>query len=53
MMYAAEEMKGNRDFVLALVKERGLVLGYVAEEMKADREIVLAAVMQTGGAMRC
>uniref|UniRef100_A0A7S3Q6A0 DUF4116 domain-containing protein n=1 Tax=Chaetoceros debilis TaxID=122233 RepID=A0A7S3Q6A0_9STRA len=46
---AAEELKGDREVVLAAVThngQNGRALKYAAEELKGDREFMLAAVTQ-------
>jgi len=50
LRFATEELKADREIVLAVVSKKGYALKYVAEELKADREIVLAAVSQNGSA---
>ena len=39
-----EEMRQDREIVLAAVSQKGYVLGYASEDLMADREIVLTAV---------
>jgi len=43
--FAAEGLKTDRDFVLAVVTQNWHALGYVGD-LRGDREIVLAAVTQ-------
>ena len=43
-----EELKGDREIVLAAVSKNGGALQFAAEELKGDREIVLAAVSKDG-----
>ena len=42
---------GDRAFVLARVREDGLVLRFASVELEADRQVVLAAVAQYGYAL--
>ena len=42
--YASDELKKDREIVLAAVKINGLALEYASDELKKDRDIVLAAV---------
>ena len=48
---AAEELKSDREIVLAAVKESGDALEFATEELKGDRELILAAVKQNGFAL--
>ena len=48
---AAEGLKGDREVVLAAVKQNGYALEYAAEELKEDREVALVAVTQDGDAL--
>ena len=48
---ASEELKNDREFILAAVTQNGLALRYASEELKNNREIVLAAVTQNGWAL--
>eukprot|EP00971_Amphidinium_carterae_P272634 5410978-Amphidinium_carterae.1 len=43
---------GDRERLLALVKQKPLALRYAPESCKGDREIVLAAVENYGGAFQ-
>ena len=49
--YADEELKKDRDIVLAAVKQHGYALQY-ADLLRKDREIVMAAVKNFGRALR-
>ena len=51
-LYAAAELRGDREIVLAAVAQDGNALWYAEAELKGDREIVLAAVAQHGNALR-
>ena len=42
---ASEELKADKEVVLAAVQQDGWVLQYAVEVLRADKEIVLAAVM--------
>eukprot|EP00931_Biecheleriopsis_adriatica_P100187 TRINITY_DN7527_c0_g1_i2.p1 TRINITY_DN7527_c0_g1~~TRINITY_DN7527_c0_g1_i2.p1 ORF type:complete len:657 (-),score=107.15 TRINITY_DN7527_c0_g1_i2:313-2283(-) len=48
LQYAAEDLRADREFVLAAVKQHGHSLEFAAEALKSDKEIVLAAVAQHG-----
>jgi len=41
LQYAAENMKADREIVLAAVSEDGSALNFAVEDLKADREIAL------------
>ena len=41
--HASAEQQGDREIVLAAVKEDGLALEYASEELQGDRKIMLAA----------
>ena len=47
-----DELRGDREIVLAAVRNNGYELQYAAEELKKDRDIVLTAVAQNGEALR-
>ena len=49
--FDADELKADRDIVLAAVGLDGNALRFASDELKADRNIVLAAVGQTGNAL--
>ena len=49
---ASEELKNDREFILAAVTQCGRALEYASEELKNNREIVLAAVTQYGWALQ-
>jgi hypothetical protein len=44
--FADEELRMNREVVLAAVTQNGLALRFAAMELRSDRDIVLAAVRQ-------
>ena len=50
--YAAAELKGDREIVLAAVAQQSHALEYAAAELKRDREIVLVAVAHEGWALK-
>ena len=50
-MWAAVELRADREIVLAAVKQNGLALDYAAVALQANREIVLVAVKQNGLAL--
>ena len=52
LQYASEELKGDREVVMAAIKHTSWALEYASEELKGDREVVMAAVRQTGRALQ-
>ena len=50
--YISDELKDDREVVLAAVKKYGFNLTYASEELKKDREIVLEAVKNCGYALK-
>jgi hypothetical protein len=48
---APEELRGDKEFVLAVVRNYGKALQYASKELRGDREVVLAAVQQDGFAL--
>ena len=44
---------GDREVVLAAVKQKGDALAYASPQLRSDREVVLAAVKQNGDALCC
>jgi hypothetical protein len=50
--YISEELKKDKEVVLAAVKQDGYALQYASEELKKDKEVVLAAVKQNGYALK-
>ena len=54
LQYASAELKGDREIVMAAVKQNWcalLVLEYASAELQGDREIVMVAVKQNGRAL--
>jgi hypothetical protein len=51
LQYARNELHGDKDVVLAAVKESGFALQCASTELRADKEVVLAAVKQDGDAL--
>eukprot|EP00971_Amphidinium_carterae_P192168 3812887-Amphidinium_carterae.1 len=47
-MYAAEELRGDRDFMMEAVRVEGCALQYAAEELQGDRDLVREAVRADG-----
>ena len=41
---AAEELRGNKEFVMEVLQMKAYALLYVAEELKADKELAFLAV---------
>jgi hypothetical protein len=50
--YASEELRNDRDFMLAAVKQYGYALAYASEELRKDPEIVLAMALYCGSLRR-
>ena len=46
-----DTLYADKEIMLAMVKEDGLLLDYAYDELKSDREVVLAAVKQNGVAL--
>ena len=53
MKHASEELKNDREVILAAVTQYGYALEWASDELKHDEEVVLAAVAQDGGALVC
>ena len=49
--YASDQLKADKEVVLAAINFDGLALQYASIELKADKEVVLAAVKNTGYAL--
>lgn len=45
LRYASEEMRADKDVVLAAVRKNGWSLYYASEELKADKDVVLVATI--------
>ncbi|MGZ3732343.1 MAG: DUF4116 domain-containing protein, partial [Parachlamydiaceae bacterium] len=48
--YASEELKNDKEFMLAAVQRYGSALQYASEELKSDKEFMLAVVERNGSA---
>lgn len=48
---APEDLRGDREVVLAAVRQEGRALEFASEALRADREVVLEAVRQNGFAL--
>ena len=48
----SDEVKADRDIVLAAVRQNGLLLKFAAEELQSDQEVLLEAVRQNGCALQ-
>ena len=51
MWQVSDELKADREFILAAVAQDGDTLKHASAELKADREFILAAVTQDGDAL--
>ena len=49
LKYASDELKGDRDVVLAAVTQNGHALKYASDELKGDKDVVLAALQHVKG----
>ena len=49
--YASAELRGDKEVVLAAVKQYGDALEYASAELRGDKEVVLAAVAEDGTAL--
>ena len=49
---ASEELRGERETMLAVVGQNGLALKYASAALRGDREIVLVAVQNNGKALQ-
>jgi len=47
----SEELKNDKEIILAAVKKHGFALKYASEKLKDDKEVVLAAVNQSSSAL--
>ena len=52
MWQVSDELKADREFILAAVAQVGDALKHASAELKADREVVLAAARQNPDALR-
>jgi hypothetical protein len=52
LYYASEELRADREIVMAAVSIDGFSLVYASEELRADREIVMTAVSNDGRALK-
>ena len=42
--YASDELKADKEVVMAAVKSKGWALQFATDELKADKEVVLVAI---------
>ena len=49
--YASDELKADKEVVMATVSIEGFALEFAADELKADKEVVMAAVSSYGPAL--
>ena len=49
---ASEDLRRDREIVMAAVKHHGYALQFVSEDLQIDRDFVMAAVKQHGYALR-
>ncbi len=50
LAYISDELKSDKEFVLAAVQNNGLALEYASEDLKSDKEVVLEAIENNGRA---
>ena len=53
LICASEELRADREIVLAALSQDGGALEYAAKELRADKEVVLGTVSQSGNALWC
>ena len=51
LMYSSEELRGDREIVLATVQKCGRAIQWASKELRGDRDIVLTAVRENGIAL--
>ena len=49
--WASDELRNDREVVLAAVAQNGCALQYASEELRSDKEVVLTAVAQNGNVL--
>ena len=49
--HASDELKADKEWIIAAVKNDGYALDYASDELKADKEVVMAAVKNDGYAL--
>ncbi|CAJ1341555.1 unnamed protein product [Effrenium voratum] len=52
LLYAGEQLKGDRQVVLAAVQQQGCALLFASDSMRSDRAVVLQAIQQNGMALQ-
>jgi hypothetical protein len=50
LKFVSDDLKNDRDVVIAAVQQNGLALEFVSVELRAEREIVVMAANQNGWA---
>ena len=48
--FAPEELRGDKDFVLAAVAQNGLAFKFASQKLKGDKDFVLAAIEKSSSA---
>ena len=48
---ASKNIKGDREIVMAAVRQNGWALRFASEDLRGDRDIVMTAVRQDGGVL--
>jgi hypothetical protein len=51
LKYASEELRGDREVVMAAISKVGLLLNSASKELRNDKELVLVAVKKDGMAL--
>jgi hypothetical protein len=47
LQYTSDELRADKEVVLAAVTRNGMALQYTSDELRDDKEVVLAAVTQS------
>jgi len=47
LRYASEDLRGDKEVVLYIVKKEGTALEFASDELRGDKEVVLVAVNQS------
>jgi hypothetical protein len=52
LKFASDELRGDKDVILACVSLRGFTLQFASDELRNNKDVVLAAVIQNGWAIQ-
>lgn len=53
LQHASHRLRGDRDFVIEVVKINGYELEFASQELKEDRDVLVEVVKQNGHALGC